>query len=102
MAKILLEVLDRDLKLYRPSFRETIYVEGTKKLYIQEIESINYLVSNSYEEEELINQRDTLSKIRHFAIIRLIARKEYLRDKVDDSFFEKAGIAKNFAKKNNL
>ena len=89
-------------------YKNIDYVEGAKRLYKLEIESINRLVDGNYNDRELSN--DKIGKMnlderklalineRQYALKRVIGYKKYLSDKVDSSFFDEIGEPKDFDK----
>ena len=77
-------------------FSKINYLEGVKRLYKQEIDSINRLVDGEYNSDEL-SAKGKPAKIYEFAMKRLEKYKNYLADKVDESFFKEAGQPKQLA-----
>lgn len=76
-------------------FSKINYLEGVKRLYKQEIDSINRLVDGEYNSDEL-SAKGKPAKIYEFAMKRLEKYKNYLAGKVDKSFFEEVGQPKQF------
>lgn len=77
-------------------FSKIDYVEGVKRLYEQEVNSINRLVDGEYNNDEL-SSKGKPAKIYEFAVKRLNKYKNYLAGKVDKSFFEEVGQPKQLA-----
>lgn len=76
-------------------FSKIDYVEGVKRLYEQEVSSINRLVDGEYNNDEL-SAKGKPAKIYEFALKRLDKYKNYLAGKVDKSFYEEVGQPKQF------
>ena len=77
-------------------FSKIDYIEGVKRLYEQEVNSINRLVDGQYNNDDLAVKNKPL-KLYEFATKRLEKYTNYLTGKVDKSFFDEVGQPKKLA-----
>jgi len=89
-TKILVDDLGLD-------FSKIDYVEGVKRLYAQEVESINHFVDSQPDSDNLANPDTAPKDTYKYAINRLNKYKTYLSGKVDSSFFDEVGAIKQFS-----